>query len=87
MMNRYSTFVGKRVRAEYRVAEFRQTSVGTLVTDNGHSITIEEHFSQGGRKKTMRVEIPYEYVIGVAEAARSSESSAPAPVPRRKTSR
>jgi hypothetical protein len=86
-MNRYSSLVGKRVEAQYRVAEIHQRSVGTLVTDTGESIFIEEHFSHGGRNKTMRVEIPYEYVIRVVDAPHNSEVSTPAPAPSRKSLR
>ena len=70
-MSRYASFVGKRVEARYRVADIHQKSVGTLVADTGRCIVIEEHLLQGERKKTMRVEIPYEYVIRLAEVARS----------------
>jgi hypothetical protein len=65
--------MGKRVEAQYRVADIRQKSVGTLVADTGRSIVVEERILQGERKKTMRVEIPYEYVIRLIEAAQSSE--------------
>ena len=72
-MSRYISFVGKRVEAQYRVADIHQKSVGTLVADTGRYIVIEERILQGERKKTMRVEIPYEYVIRVTEAPQSSE--------------
>ncbi len=65
--------MGKRVEAQYRVADIRQKSVGTLVADTGRSIVVEERILQGERKKTMRVEIPYEYVIRLIEAAQISE--------------
>ncbi len=86
-MGRYSSLAGKRVEAQYRAGEIHQRSIGTLVADNGSSITIEEHFAQGGRKKTMRVDIPYEYVIRVIEAAKNSEYPAPASFPSRKNRR
>lgn len=70
-MSRYVSFMGKRVEAQYRVAEIHQKSVGTLVADTGRQIVIEERLSQGERKKTMRVEIPYEYVIRIVEASQS----------------
>jgi hypothetical protein len=78
-MIRYSSFVGKRVEAQYRVADIHQKSVGALVIDTGHSVIIEEHFLQGERKKTMRVEIPYEYVIRIVEAPQGSETPAVVP--------
>jgi hypothetical protein len=86
-MGRYSSLAGKRVEAQYRAGEIRQRSIGTLVADTGTSITIEEHFAQGGRKKTMRVDIPYEYVIRVIEAPKNSESPAPAAYPSRRIRR
>jgi hypothetical protein len=72
-MSRFISFMGKRVEAQYRVADIRQKSVGTLVADTGRSIVVEERILQGERKKTMRVEIPYEYVIRITEAPQSSE--------------
>lgn len=72
-MSRFVSFMGKRVEAHYRVADIHQNSVGTLVADTGRSIVVEERILQGERKKTMRVEIPYEYVIRLTEAEHSSE--------------
>ena len=86
-MSRYISFVGKRVEAQYRVAEIRQKSVGTLAADTGRHIVIEERLLQGERKKTMRVEIPYEYVIRVVEASQSAEVPVTASVAPRKTRR
>lgn len=43
------------------------SAVGTLVADDGKAISIEERFSQYGRTKTLRVEIPYDYIIRVTE--------------------
>jgi hypothetical protein len=42
-------------------------------------VIVEEHFLQGERKKTIRVEIPYEYVIRIVEAPQSSETPAVVP--------
>jgi ribosome maturation factor RimP len=87
-MNRYAVLVGKRVEVHYRlVNNTHQKSVGTLVTDTGESIFIEEHFSQGERQKTIRVEIPYEYVIRVVEASAANEASEPASPPSRRSRR
>jgi len=63
--------MGKRVEAQYRVANIHQKSVGMLVADTGRCIVIEEHLLLGERNKTMRVEIPYEYVIRLAETPRN----------------
>jgi hypothetical protein len=65
----YSALLGKRVEAHYRASDLHLSAVGTLISDSGDSIVLEEHFSQNGRDKTIRVEIPYEYVIRVVEAA------------------
>jgi hypothetical protein len=86
-MIRYSSFVGKRVEAQYRVAAIHQKSVGTLVADTGRHIVIEEHLLQGERKKTMRVEIPYEYVIRIVEASQSPEAPVTVSAAPRKTRR
>jgi hypothetical protein len=67
-MERYASFVGKRVEAHYRAADIHLSAVGVLVADTGKSIFIEERFSQGGREKTMRLEVPYEYVMRVTAA-------------------
>jgi len=64
-MGRYSAFVGKRVQAYYRAAEIHLSAAGTLVSDSGKSIVLEDHLSQGGKEKTIRVEIPYQFVIRV----------------------
>jgi len=67
-MHRFHSYLGKRVEASYRAGEIHLSAVGILVDDTGESISIEEHFSQGGKDKTMRVEIPYSRVISVGEA-------------------
>lgn len=67
-MERYSTLVGKRVEAHYRTGDIHLSAVGVLVSDTGKSVFLEERFSQGGKDKTIRVEIPYEYVLRIAEA-------------------
>lgn len=66
-MGRYSSLVGKRVEAHYRAGDIHLLAIGTLVADAQGSIFIEEHFSQGGKDKTMRVEIPVQYIIRVVE--------------------
>jgi hypothetical protein len=66
-MARYSALLGKRVEAHYRAGDMQLSTVGTLASDTGKAIFVQEHFSSGGKEKTMRVEIPYAYVIRVAE--------------------
>ncbi|MDE3108764.1 MAG: hypothetical protein KGL02_02380 [Acidobacteriota bacterium] len=76
---RYLSLVGKRVEAYYRAGDVHMSAVGTLVADDGKAISIEERFSQAGRNKTLRVEIPYDYVIQVTETNGDppADSSAP----------
>ena len=75
------------MEAQYRVAEIHQKSVGTLVADTGRHIVIEERLLQGERKKTMRMEIPYEYVIRIVEASQSPEVPVTVSAAPRKTRR
>jgi hypothetical protein len=67
-VTRYAALLGKRVEAFYRAGDLQMSAIGLLAADNGKSISIEDRFSQYGRKKTLRVEIPYDYVIHVVEA-------------------
>lgn len=86
-MERYAALVGKRVEALYRAGDIHLSAIGTLVSDTGKSIVIEERFSQGGKKKTMRVEIPYEYVVRVGETQEKPTAPAPilpAPLPKKR---
>jgi len=66
-MARYSALLGKRVEAHYRAGDMQLSTIGTLASDTGKAIFLEEHFSSGGKEKTMRVEIPYSHVIRVVE--------------------
>jgi hypothetical protein len=66
-MARYTALVGKRVEAHYRAGDLQLSTIGTLASDTGKAIFVEERFSSGGKEKSMRVEIPYAYVIRVAE--------------------
>jgi hypothetical protein len=66
-VKRFELFVGKRVEARYRAGYIYYSATGTLTLDNGSSIYIEDRFVQNGRNKMVRVEIPYECILGVAE--------------------
>jgi len=79
-MARYAALVGKRVEAHYRAGDLQLSTIGTLASDTGKAIFVEERFSSGGKAKTMRVEIPYSYVIRVAEAR--DEAAQPRAVPK-----
>ncbi|MGA9885143.1 MAG: hypothetical protein WBQ34_15620 [Candidatus Acidiferrales bacterium] len=72
---RYAALLGKRVEAYYRTNDLHMSAVGTLVADNGRSISIEERFSQSGKEKILRVEIPYDYIIRIVETNGDSSSS------------
>ena len=66
-MARYESLVGKRVEAHYRAGEIHLSAIGTLISDSGKFVILEDRFSAGGKDKTMRVEIPYEYLVRLAE--------------------
>ncbi|MGB8543003.1 MAG: hypothetical protein WCD49_15340 [Candidatus Acidiferrales bacterium] len=66
-MGIYSSLVGKRVQVQYRAADVHLSAAGTLVSDSGTSIVLEDHISQGEKDKNIRVEIPYRFVIRVNE--------------------
>ena len=83
-MARYSALLGKRVEAHYRAGDMQLSTNGFLVSDTGKAIFVEEHFSSGGKEKTMRVEIPYAYVIRVAEARAETAQLRSVPKPTKK---
>jgi hypothetical protein len=66
-MGIYSSLVGKQVQVQYRAADVHLSANGTLVSDSGTSIVLEDHITQGEKEKTIRVEIPYQFVIRVNE--------------------
>jgi hypothetical protein len=83
-MARYSALVGKRVEVHYRAGDLQLSTVGTLESDTGKAIFVQEHFSSGGKEKTMRVEIPYAYVIRVVEVRDEAAQVRPMPKPTKK---
>lgn len=87
-MGRYSALVGKRVEAHYRTGDVHLSAVGVLVSDTGESVFLEERFSQGGKDKTIRVEIPYEYVLRIGIAIEDAPARVPGkpPSPQKKRS-
>jgi len=78
-MARYESLVGKRVEAQYRAGEIQLSAIGTLISDSGKSVILEDRFSAGGKDKTMRVEIPYEYLVHLAETKANPTDPAPMP--------
>lgn len=55
------------MEAHYRTGEIHLSAAGILVSDTGKSVCIEERFAAGGKNKVIRVEIPYEYILRIAE--------------------
>jgi hypothetical protein len=87
-MARYSSLVGRRVEAHYRAGDIHISAIGVLTSDSGKSVFLEDRFSQGGKEKNMRVEIPYEYVIRIEEVHPEPERPRvfkPAPIPRKRS--
>jgi len=83
-MARYSELVGKRVEAHYRAGDLQLSTIGTLASDTGKAIFVQERFASGGKEKTMRVEIPYSYVIRVAEVRDDAAQVRAVPKPTKK---
>ena len=83
-MARYTAFVGKRVEAHYRAGDLQLSTIGTLASDTGKAIFVQERFSSGGKEKTMRVEIPYAYVIRVVEVREEPAQPRAVPKPTKK---
>ena len=80
-MTRYTAFVGKRIEAHYRAGDLQLSTIGTLASDSGKAIFVQERFSSGGKEKSMRVEIPYAYVIRVVEVRDEASQARPVPKP------
>lgn len=85
-MARYFAPLGKRVEVQYRVGDLLLTATGTLVADSGKSIFLEEHFSQHGKEKTFRWEIPYQNIVQLTEVPAPTGSPEP-PSPSRAAAR
>jgi len=83
-MARYTALVGKRVEAHYRAGDLQLLTTGTLASDTGKAIFVQERFSSGGKDKTMRVEISYAYVIRVAEVRENAAQPRAVPKPAKK---
>ena len=79
-MSDYSSLVGKRVEAHYRAGDVPLSVIGALALDTGTSIFVEERFSHGGRDKTIRVEIPYPYILRVREIGTDSNTLSQTPL-------
>ena len=73
-MIKYESFLGKQVEARYRTGYVYHSASGTVAVDNGSSIFIEDHFEQDGKKKMLRIEIPYECILSVIELSPDGSS-------------
>jgi hypothetical protein len=81
-MARYSSFLGRRVEVQYRAGDIILPASGVLAADSGRSIFLEEHFEQRGRQKHFRWEIPYQFIIRIAEKPPNGVAIPAAPQPR-----
>jgi len=66
-MGLYTSLLGKRVDVRYRAGDIHLSAIATLVADTGDRISLEDRVSQGGKEKTIRTEIPYEYLLRISE--------------------
>jgi hypothetical protein len=66
-VSKYKSFLGKRVEVRYRTGYVYSSATGSVTVDNGSSVFIEDHFEQNGKKKMLRVEIPYECILSLVE--------------------
>src|SRR5271154_5428426 len=84
-MARYTALVGKRVEAHYRAGDMQLSTIGTLGSDTGTAIFVEERFTSGGKEKKMRVGIPYAYARSVADIRVEATQPRGVPKPAKKT--
>ncbi len=77
-MARYFALLGRRVEVRYRAGALFLLADGTLVADSGRSIFLEQHFSQQGREKNFRWEIPYQHIVRLIEISAEPEPPEPA---------
>jgi hypothetical protein len=66
-MSAFILLIGKRVEVHYRAGEVQMTATGVLALDSGAFIRLEDRFSQSGRDKTVRIEIPYPSIVRIRE--------------------
>ena len=62
-MASYSAFVGHAVEVRYRVGDMTLPGFGTLVTDSGSSIFLEQRFGQNGQSRNFSWRIPYSCIV------------------------
>jgi hypothetical protein len=75
-MARYSVLLGLQVEVQYRAGDILLPASGTFVGDTGRSIFLEQSFEQRGQRRNFRWEIPYQYIVRLAEKTDSAMSMA-----------
>lgn len=74
-MARYSAFLGFQVEVQYRAGDILLPASGTFVGDTGRSIFLEQTFEVRGQRRHFRWEIPYQYIVRLAEKTESAASA------------
>jgi hypothetical protein len=75
-MARYSVFLGLQVEVQYRAGDILLPASGTFVGDTGRSIFLEQNLEQRGQHRHFRWEIPYQYIVRLAEKTEPLSSTA-----------
>jgi len=75
-MARYSAFLGLQVEVQYRAGDILLPASGTFVGDTGRSIFLEQNLEQKGQHRHFRWEIPYQYIVRLAEKPEPVASTA-----------
>jgi hypothetical protein len=76
-MARYSAFLGLQVEVQYRAGDILLPASGTFVGDTGRSVFLEQSFEQRGQRRNFRWEIPYQYIVRLAEKNGVTAASTP----------
>jgi hypothetical protein len=76
-MARYSVFLGLQVDVQYRAGDILLPASGTFVGDTGRSIFLEQNLEQRGQHRHFRWEIPYQYIVRLAEKPEPVANTAP----------
>jgi hypothetical protein len=71
-MARYSIFLGLQVEVQYRAGDILLPASGTFVGDTGRSIFLEQNLELRGQRRHFRWEIPYQYLVRLAEKTDSA---------------
>jgi hypothetical protein len=66
-MARYAAFLGLQVEVQYRAGDILLPASGTFVGDTGRSVFLEQSFEQRGQRRNFRWEIPYQYIVKLAQ--------------------